>query len=1129
MKHLVIFIWLQLFASAVFAQVTDNFLDGNFTANPTWSGDDSLFQVNGLFQLQSKGSTSKDISLSTVNTWAENCEWNFWVRNAFSPSTQNFTRFYLVSDTNILTAPLNGYYIQIGGITGNQDSLMLYRQNGLVRTWLAGGRPATVSKTNNILRIRVLHDNNGNWSIYSDTTGGYNYVLEASAVDQQITTSKYMGIFFRYTSGNANNCFLDDVYAGPVLIDSDPPQITQIDIVDSVRINLLFNEQIDHISATNTNHYQINAMIGKPISVSMLGSQSVQLTLANQLENRTNYQLTVQDVMDIKQNKMQVEQYAFTYFFAQYGDIVVSEFLPDPTPVIGLPEQEFIELYNHSTFPISLKDWTFSDASSSVKLPDIILPPDSFIILCHQSHVAFFNPFGKTAALSSFPALNNSSDAITIKDAKGRIIHQLNYDLTWYQDASKSDGGWSIEMINPFDLCKGQINFKASTHQDGGTPGRYNSTWLIAKDTTPPDVLDIWVELEKNILIQFTEVMDTHSLKQAVIHFSPSLNVDSLLIPQQSVDKLKIPTIQTMASNTDYLIDISQVKDCNQNTIIPVSKAFKRLVSDTAQQFDIVISEIMPKPDPIVGLPNAEYIELYNKSNRLISLQGWTIGDNNTTAQLPSFYLYPDSFIVITSVSNVPLFSQFANVFGVNNFPSLGNTEDQLVLKNNIGQVIHAIHYTNEWFQNNALKAAGGWSLEMVDANNPCKGINNWKPSTKILGGTPSKTNSVKSVNKDTHKPVLLQAYPNSHNQLRITFDEYMDSSSISNIDAYHVQDLGAANSVVVQPPFYNKAWVTFTDSIQPETIYKLSVDGARDCVGNTNDETVMASFGKPENPDSLDLIINEILFNPYTDGVDFVEVLNKSNKIIDFKNVWLANTHPDNSIKDLYPIADSGFLIFPNQYAIVTPMPSAVSRFYQVLYPELVIKAPLPTFANASGNCVLIDKMGKRFDQLDYDEKMHFELLDDKKGVSLERINPYLSTQDKNNWTSTSYTSGYATPTYKNSQFLSAIRSDVLLQVFPETFSPDQDGYHDQVGFSFKLPDNGYTANLFVYNSNGQLIAQLLRNQLLGTEGTIHWDGIASDNTLAPIGIYIVWMEVFNLKGDVQRVKKAFVLAGKL
>jgi hypothetical protein len=159
----------------------------------------------------------------------------------------------------------------------------------------------------------------------------------------------------------------------------------------------------------------------------------------------------------------------------------------------------------------------------------------------------------------------------------------------------------------------------------------------------------------------------------------------------------------------------------------------------------------------------------------------------------------------------------------------------------------------------------------------------------------------------------------------------------------------------------------------------------------------------------------------------------------------------------------------------------------------------------------------------------MHFALLDDAKGVSLERINPQMPTQENSNWASASYTSGYATPTYKNSQYLASSGTTDFLQILPETFSPDQDGYNDIISFNYRLPSQGYLANMFIYNSNGQLVKQLLRNHIMGTEGTVNWDGVTTDNAIAPIGIYIVWMEVFNLNGDVQRVKKAFVLAGKL
>ena len=60
---LLLFLILPLWA---FAQMVDDFSDGNFTANPTWMGTDSSFMVNNSFQLQSSATTAGEAWLATV-------------------------------------------------------------------------------------------------------------------------------------------------------------------------------------------------------------------------------------------------------------------------------------------------------------------------------------------------------------------------------------------------------------------------------------------------------------------------------------------------------------------------------------------------------------------------------------------------------------------------------------------------------------------------------------------------------------------------------------------------------------------------------------------------------------------------------------------------------------------------------------------------------------------------------------------------------------------------------------------------------------------------------------------------------------------------------------------------------
>ena len=88
---------------------------------------------------------------------------------------------------------------------------------------------------------------------------------------------------------------------------------------------------------------------------------------------------------------------------------------------------------------------------------------------------------------------------------------------------------------------------------------------------------------------------------------------------------------------------------------------------------------------------------------------------------------------------------------------------------------------------------------------------------------------------------------------------------------------------------------------------------------------------------------------------------------------------------------------------------------------------------------------MAKVLDLFDYQEDFHSPLIDDKNGVSLERIDFDAKTNDFNNLHSAATGVGYATPAYQNSTFLvNDILGDDLLELPTETVSPDGDGYED-------------------------------------------------------------------------------------
>jgi hypothetical protein len=807
------------------------------------------------------------------------------------------------------------------------------------------------------------------------------------------------------------------------------------------------------------------------------------------------------------------------YYVPQLNDIIISEWLPDPSPVVGLPEREFVEVYNRTAMDLCLSGWRLSDGTSTAVLPDDTLRAHSFAIVCAATDTPVFKVFGQTVAVPALPSLNNSSDQLTLAHANGTVVYTCEYDLSWYGDASTSNGGYAIELNSPNQLCKGKYNAGASGDELGGTPGRANSRWTVATDTTPPEVGWYTLSQPNHIRLVFNEPMDTLSLLNANIRLNQSSVLVTSILHHDTFD---IFLSTPLAKDIVYTLGLEGISDCSGNGLSkPISLQY--LVADTPQLFDVVINEVMSDPDPVLGLPDAEYVELYNRSNRLLSLEGWTLSDGTSTAVLSKVWLYPDSFWVVTSATKQPLFVGLHNMMGVSNFPSLGNETDTLWLRTPEGKVVHWMSYQSLQ-HTSTLKRNGGWSLELVDASNPCGLANNWLSSTHHLGGTPGKRNSVAGRLKDKQAPQLVRVFPVSDTELKLYFNESMDSCSFAT-PHFKLQPL-VAQAAHFAMDGYRSVVLSVNETLHTQTVYTVEVDSVRDCAGNLLPSSSM-QFGLPENADSGDVVINELLFNPSMGGSDFVELYNRSDRLVDVSKLYLANRNADGDLDNLAPIATEGYLLFPKQYLVCTPDIAWVKQTYGVANSKGLVQTKLPSYNDDAGNCVLTNQF-QLLDELVYDEKMHLSMLDNKDGVSLERVDFNRPTNDRSNWTSASATAGFATPVARNSQYATTTPS-AFIKAEPQVFSPDGDGYNDLVHFSYTCQEGGAVGSFWVYNAAGQLVKRLLSNAILGTEGVFTWDGMIDNGERAPMGMYVCYFEVFTTSGNVHAEKLTVVVAAKL
>ncbi|MCB0408582.1 MAG: lamin tail domain-containing protein [Flavobacteriales bacterium] len=1106
---------------ASIAQFSDDFTDGDFTTNPTWSGDNALFTItSGELNSQSPGAAT--YYLSTSSTLSANAEWIFDLNLKFGTSGANYVDVFLMADLANLTTAQNGYFVRIGS---TQDDVKLYSLVSGTETVLIDGADGSVNSTsNNPFQIKVTRDASDNWTLLYDDGILGSYTNAGSVVDNVVNSSSFFGVLIEQSGAASpiNNHFFDNFYCGVIGADLTPPSIDSVVVVNANNLDVYFNEVVEINSSQTLTNYSADNGLGNPSTAirDVVDSSIVHLTFATAFTNGLTNQLTTSNVEDNSGNAISSLMNSFTYLViipVNYKDVVINEIFADPSPQVGLPDAEFVELYNTSSNTYNLNAWNFINSTTSKTLPNFVLMPNSYVILCSTTDTALYSSYGDVIGISSFTALTNGGDSLTLTDNSGTIVDIVNYDLSWYNDPNKDDGGYTLELINPTSPCaSGSGNWSASANVDGGTPGTQNSVFDNSPDLQAPTIQTVNVFSTTQIEVLFNETMDSLSLVNATYGLTGSINVSSVTV-NTNLQGAQLTLAAPLDSSLVYTLTINNATDCSGNLISP--NTFDFGIGKAPLQYEVVITELFPDPSPTIGLPEQEYLELYNNTSKIIDLSGCWISDLSSANQIASGKIFPGEYVIICDDNNEGQFIPYGKVITVSSLPSLNNTDEVYSLWDADSNLIHSVHYFDSWY-NDVNKKDGGWSLEMIDYNNPCGEEDNWSASTKWFGGTPGAENSIYANNPDNLLPEVVSANAINDSTVLVSFNEAIQLGSVSIDNGINIFTISVIDNKNIQ--------LNLSDKLQGQIIYTVTVFGAYDCVGNTIGANNSAEFALPEQGSANDLVINEVLFDPYTGGSDFVELYNNSDKYINLENWKLANLEND-SIDNYKIISDVPYLLRPQEFVLLSVNTASVKQFYFNAHEDVFLQmASLPTYSNDEGNVYLINNLDEVVDAFSYDEDMHFALLNSVDGVSLERIDYNRPTNDKTNWHSASEAVGFATPGYENSQYLEA-ETGSEITISPESFSPDNDGFDDVVNIAYQFNESGYVANVIIYDSKGRLTKNLVKNEYLGTQGTFSWDGIDENNEKAAIGIYIIYLEVFSESGDVKKFKKPCVVAGRL
>jgi len=756
-------LWLSL-GRFCNAQFVDTFSDSNFHAAPAWMGDSSHFTVNAQHQLRLLAPSGSTRSLlRTASQAIHTASWEWWSRLEFNPSSTNYADVYLVSDQAHLDGPLNGYFVRIGNTT---DEVSLYRQTGSTRTKIIDGRDGLLNRNNNLLKVKVERDAQGIWQLWADSSGtGQQYVLEGTASDLVHNQSQWFGLRLVYTATRADKFYFDDFeVVGSPIPDTIPPKVMRAVLVGDRAWELKFSEWPRADGLMHPANYQLIGF-GSPLALNPGPDTSIYLEWLQPFPSPALLELDVR-LSDSAGNVLDTTLQLLNRQL-QPGDVVFNELMADPSPVVGLPDGEFVELYNPTDFPISLGGWLLSDPGTDGILPNFVLQPKTFVLLVPANGLSLWEGYGPVLPVNPWPALNNDQDWLRLRSNTGLLIDSVYYHLSWLGNVVKQQGGWSYERVSPESSCIDSSNWKASVQPNGGSPGQPNS---ILGTPLPPPIPQL----------QYALWLPGDTL---LLHFSQAVRPGSLLldgenIPQPTTSSLlqqwTLPIPTALAAANSLFISSSNWHDCHgQSTPTTQYRIGKGESPSTGA---LLFNEIYYRP-PSNG---TSYFELYNASNRIIDLSKCLISAANSDWQatqaiklsnLP-FVIFPGQHLVFCRDTLALQRDMGAvalqNRMQMSSWPTLNQSGGRLLLLDQAGQTIDQLLF-HDSLHHPLLRETRGMALERLEGSTKM----DFSSAQSSIRGTPGQKNSRKYLAQEhpagfSAEPAMIR--PDQWEQMRIQF-----------------------------------------------------------------------------------------------------------------------------------------------------------------------------------------------------------------------------------------------------------------------------------------------------------------------------------------------------------------------
>lgn len=780
---------------------------------------------------------------------------------------------------------------------------------------------------------------------------------------------------------------------------------TIIKIGDTVRTSVKVNNRGNLISTRTFLNYRIisdSFTLNDTIAISQIAPNDSNIIINDFANLRPSVYDIIIEVSSTEDTNLENNTISSQFVVlpnpVEFGSVKINEIMYSPKNA----EPEWIEFVNTSDDTVNISGWSISDNSSSIKLlfeNDVIFPWEYFVISDAESITEIFNIESKLFVVN-LPSLNNSGDLIVISDQVGNVVDSVRYTKNWGGTNSKS-----LERISLSEVSFSSQNWGTTHNQNGGTPGKINS---LTEGWIDLEVTDFYTNVESTILPSalptFIEYRNTGSSLStgAKLLFYHDFNLDSLHQESELVDTLNIPSLNSGGTaQIEYLIQNLR-PGINQFIVLIVAPGDDNLsnnsellvhnaISLNEVRGDILVNEIMYRPKT----GEAEWIELYNTSNKMIDLNGYQLADSRSSSKIvgKKTLLLPNEYFVVANDSSILSHYKIQSQFIISKFPSLNNSGDEIIISDSLGRIIDSLEYSSSW------GGSAGISIEKKLPKLSSDKIENWGTANQLVGGTPGSINSltigwVDLAVLEFYTNIEMSVLPNSlpaflkiknygvkaaiDSKVLIYYDSNLDSVSQKNeiIDTFHLANLGAGGVTLLELNLGN---------LQHGINQYITVLFNEEDKNLLNNSGMLSHNAYQVNEVREDVLINEFMSNPNSGDAEWIELYNNSQKKINLNGLSVADSRSKTKI-----FLDD-FYFEPNVFLIIAKDSSILNLFD--IHSKIIV-TDFPSLNNSGDEIIITNFVGNTIDSLKYTSKWKAST-----GLSFERVSLELGSSDINNW----------------------------------------------------------------------------------------------------------------------------------